>query len=131
MYSHVSVLSILVARLGVRFTAATLLSVGLMSTASADIYIGFLHTASLNGSASSTGASGSSTSLATSPIAKFTAQDCAVWKGGEIYQNESVPSELSSKVELILDFLHNLPLSEALAAIEIYCNSSLEVGSSK
>jgi hypothetical protein len=54
---------------------------------------------------------------------KFSVQDCQLWMGGEGHENENVPNHLVAKVEVILEFLNNLPLLDALKAIEIYCKA--------
>lgn len=56
------------------------------------------------------------------PQPVFTVQDCALWKGGEGYENDNVPAIYSQHVEAMLEFYDNLPLPEAMRAIETYCN---------
>jgi hypothetical protein len=55
---------------------------------------------------------------------KFTVQDCALWKGGAGHENDNVPKIYSEHVEVILEFLDNLSVNEAMRAIELYCNSN-------
>lgn len=54
---------------------------------------------------------------------KFSVQDCALWKGGEGHENDNVPATYSQHVEVILEFLDNLTINEAMRAIELYCSS--------
>ena len=55
---------------------------------------------------------------------KFSVQDCKLWKGGEGYENDNVPKAYSEHVEVILEFLDNLSINEAMRAIELYCNQN-------
>jgi hypothetical protein len=55
--------------------------------------------------------------------ATFKVEDCALWRGGAGHENDNVPKVYSEHVEAIFEFLDNLPLSEAMQAIELYCSS--------
>lgn len=55
----------------------------------------------------------------------MTHRDCAVWTGGEGYENDSVPTNVTIKLMTVFARLKDLSVPDALYVVDVHCKQVL------
>lgn len=55
----------------------------------------------------------------------MTVRDCAVWTGGEGYENDSVPTNVTIKLMTVFARLKDLGVPDALYVVDVHCKKVL------